>query len=350
MTVVEHTDVSSLCLPNRNISAPHSLLVFKATGVTIIVTASLLGNTLCLVVLRRMRHLMEPVTRVFMTSLTIADLSTGVLLGIPIIGATISDCWPYGQVFCTINSATDMVCMSCTTVSVFNLTIERFIAVMRPFDYRQICTLNRARLLVVVMWSAAILFASLTALIPGRTGHYSAPLHTCLLGPADPNEPDILGTVFIIFCIFVPLISVLMMMCKLFYVARGHARRIAEDCHRGSVSCIEGSTPQTRPSRIKPNNKAFVTVFMMTLCLSICTFPLGVAFIYENLTRQDLPLAYIYVAEMVAFTIGVWDLVIYYIRNAAFRETLKRLIGQILTPKCPCIDTNEVITLQNQTK
>ncbi len=95
MSVTFHNNTEQTCHHGNESSAPHELLIFKAIGISIIVVACILGNTLCLVVLRQM-HALEPVTRVFMTSVTVADLSTGLFLGVPIIGATILDCWPYG--------------------------------------------------------------------------------------------------------------------------------------------------------------------------------------------------------------------------------------------------------------
>ncbi|XP_072033418.1 histamine H2 receptor-like [Amphiura filiformis] len=306
-------------------TTPKKLLIFKIFVLSSAIIANLFGNLLCLLVIRRNRR-MEPVTRILMTSVTLADLCIAVLISSPILGATIVDRWPYGDIFCTIHGMINNIFVLCCVCSLLLLNLDRYLCITRPFQYPTLVTTFRARLMVVTIWVASAVFsAAIGGFLPNRSTRYSAPLHACIAGPIDTHKPDITGNVFLIGFVIIPILLILTMYVRLLIIAKHHATRIA------AAEIQHGVGKQLNKSK----RKAFSTFFLMTLCLIFVTFPLILVYMYENATSEELPREYIFIAETVAMTIGIWNLSIYYARNAEFRHAAKDLlirIFQILMP------------------
>lgn len=310
---------------------PKELLIFKAFGISLAVLANIIGNSFCLVVIR-LNTQMEQVTRILMTSATVADLSTAIFVSTPILGATIADRWPFGELFCTVSSTMGTLFVMCCIGSLLLLNAERYIAITRPFHYSSLMTPGRARVAVVVIWTSSVILSTISSTcMPQRTSKYSPSLHSCIVSAVRQNEHDISGNVVIVTFILAPIAIILFMYIRIFAIARGHAKRIADIAV--IVAAPKPADGSRRKQTIRPQKKAFTTFFLMVLALVLFSFPLMVVFIYENATSRELPRVYIYVAEISAMTIGLWNLVIYYARNAAFRQTAKRVIVYVF----PCI-------------
>ncbi|XP_072050202.1 histamine H2 receptor-like [Amphiura filiformis] len=296
--------------------SPVGLLVLKGICVTAITLTNIFANSLCLVVLRRVREL-NPVTKAFMFNMTISDLCTGVLVCGPIIGSIIHDSWPYGQLVCTASGIANIVFSFTSFMSLLNVNLERYLAVTRPFDYPHLVTLPRAYATIFLLWIVSGSMGTLNAVLPGRIASYSPGLHTCTVGPEDTSKMDIIGSVLMCLFIIVPFTITLTLFVRLFVLARFHANRIA------ALSRSMGTENKTE-------RKSFTTFFIMTMCLTVCYTPLVISFGYENITRKELPLPFVYVAELLTFSNSVSNVMIYYARNTTFRQTAQRVLRGVL--------------------
>ncbi|XP_072051621.1 histamine H2 receptor-like [Amphiura filiformis] len=290
---------------------PLVLLLFKST----IAVTSLLANSLCLVVLRRVREL-NPVTKAFMVNMTISDLCIDIFICGPAIGAIIQGSWPYGEIICNVQSICNIVFITASMTSLLILNLERYIAVTRSFDHPHLVTLPRAYATIFLVWIVSCSMGTLAAVLPGRFASYLPEFHTCVFGPKDTNKMDIIGIVEM--CLFVILITItLILFVQLFLIARLHAKRIAD---------------LARATRMddKTQRKSFITFFLMTICLAVCYTPLGISICYENI-RKELPVVFVYIADLLYVSNGVLNVMIYYARNAIFRQTTMRLFRECLT-------------------
>ncbi len=77
--------------------------IFTAFILTLLASLSLPMNILALVVLRRTRGI-EPATRVFLVSLTVADVGMCIGYVLPAVGVSIVGGWPYGKILCLIQA------------------------------------------------------------------------------------------------------------------------------------------------------------------------------------------------------------------------------------------------------
>ena len=307
----------------------------KSLILAITIFANLTGNALALFVIHRVRK-MNPVTKVFMTSMTSSDLCTGVFLCIPSFAAIVAGRWPLGDVMCSFN-AVCMVAFSITTfVSLLNVTIERFIAVTRPFQYDALVTVSRARVVTILTWILAIVLA-LLAIRPGRTSKYNYRLHACLDGPADRDQMNYQGALYVILFIIAPFVITIAMFLRLYSLASHHAAQIAAqnqiaaawDHHRRADKPNDGihdNNHRNHGNTLRADRKAFITFFIMTMVLAVSNSPIILVLIYQTTTKYFMPTPFIFVAMIMVYANTVWNCVIYYARNTAVRDTTKQFL------------------------
>ncbi len=310
-TSILHSDGTSV--PHSN-ATPAALLIFKATATGVILIISIFANSLTLIVLRQIPDL-NPVTRIFMTTMTLSDLGCGFGYILPILAATIVNKWPFGDVFCVILGFVNIVFSFTSFISLLSVNFERFLAVTRPLQYPNLMNVKRARVISFGVWCCAFSIAGLNCFQPGRTIYYSSVMHACTTGPEDPTVRDVKGTVFILLFAIVPFGLICGFFLRLFLLARFHATRIA------AQGIAVGK---------KSDRKAFTTFSIMTICFTVGLSPLIAVFVYENMTRKEPSLWLVCFAQLLAFSNSISNVVVYYLRNRAFKQTAWRLISRIL--------------------
>ena len=199
-------------------------------------------------------------------------------------------------------------------MSLISVNFDRFIAVTRPFRYPELINVPLA--VVITLGSGIWLFAmSVSALnsfiMPGRSAKYLQNVHACTVGPIDPTAVDKTGIVMVILFITVPLGLTLAMFLRLYVLARFHAAKIAA---------------QEKAVGKKSSKKAFTTFFIMTVCLTAAWFPIATLHMYENLTRKSVSPWLGCFAHVAVTSNTVINVMIYYLRNTAFRQTAKRIV------------------------
>ena len=120
---------------------------------------------------------------------------------------------------------------------------------------------------------------------------------------------------------------------RLFVLARFHAAKIAV---------------QMRAVARKSDKKAFTTFFIMTVCLEVGWTPLTTVFVHENMTRKEMSSWFACFAKMTAFFNTVTNVLVYYLRNTAFRQTAKRVTVSLIPCTNVAFDT-PVIPLDSST-
>ena len=309
-----------------------ALRIFKATGTGVLMVLSIFTNSLTLAILPKVRE-HNSVTRVFMTSMTISDLAIGCFYMPPILVATITDTWPFGDTICGVLGYLNIVLSFVSNTSLLALNFDRYLAVTRPYQYPTLMTQSRARIISFCIWLCALTMSALNCFMPGRSVYYSKTMHTCTTGPNDPSAADIRGTVFMIVFIIVPFGMTLTMFIRLFVLARFHAAEIAM---------------QMRAVAKKSDKKAFTTFFIMTVCLAVWWTPLTAVFVHENITRKEMSSWFVCFAQMTASFNTITNVLVYYLRNTGFRQTAKRVTVSLIPCMNAVFDT-PVIQLDSST-
>ncbi len=286
--------------------------IFTGTCVGIIIVLNLILNSLTLVVLHRMRQI-NPITRLFLSSMTVTDLCT-IGYFTPAFASTILNEWPFSDQVCT-GVAFISICTSILYYTHLPLVnFERFIAVTRPFKYLTVLSVFRARATVVCIWCIAIFFTVLRGMLPHKIA-YHPHLHTCILG--SETGLDIVGVIYTTLLFFLPIVISVYFFVRLYCVAVYHARQI--DTHERQVN---GGIDRDSEMKIS------VTFFIMTVSLILCTTPKTIVYFYDFSTGEELNAWYVSFAVILSALNTILNVFIYYWRTAAFRKTLKDMFCQ----------------------
>ncbi|XP_038053980.1 beta-1 adrenergic receptor-like [Patiria miniata] len=112
--------------------------------ILLIITTTLLLtlNPLCLVVLRHVRSIQET-TKIFLRSMTIADLGMGLFQALPMTVLAISETEHIGEAFCQVLSFAGEIVIYSPQMSLLLLTVDRYISVVYALRYPSLVTVKK---------------------------------------------------------------------------------------------------------------------------------------------------------------------------------------------------------------
>ena len=319
---------------SSNIISGNSSLIIRVARGTLFGTNTLLVitlNILCMIILRHVQGFNE-ITKIFIYSVTTADLCTGIFYGTLFTAAYSIGYWPLGSQVCYIHICAGHLFLFASVVSMVILNVERYIAVTNPLRYPVFLTTTRAYVIVAIAWISSIL------IVLGYAIYFYSSTTTVETGAnmgchIDYNETlDIfLLTLKVVMISLLPLIITIGLYTHLYIIARRHAKRIAANERVMPVPVSGESTSGTSSSGTwavvrsvcnRSEMKAATTFFLITFSSLMAWMPYAVLELYTSLTGNA-------VAAHVNFTVRLlmmghcWlNVVIYYMRSKAFRQTL----------------------------
>ena len=211
--------------------------------------ATILGNALILVALRKVSSLYPP-SKLLYSCLAITDLLVGLIAGPA--GAVYFMIWSMQtdssrwMGFCEYS--VDIAAVSftvLTTVSLQTLTalsVDRLLALMLRLRYRQVVTLRRVQAIVVGVWIPSIAYASMLF------WQY--------------NVAKIYGYTLQLLCLLVSAICY----SKIFLTLRHHVAEVQEHFHRNQ-------SKESAPLNLKRYRKTVSTAIWVLISLVICYIP-----------------------------------------------------------------------------
>uniref|UniRef100_A0A915PTQ7 G-protein coupled receptors family 1 profile domain-containing protein n=1 Tax=Setaria digitata TaxID=48799 RepID=A0A915PTQ7_9BILA len=117
------------------------------------------GNTLIIIAVMKKR--LRAATRMFILSLAVSDLMTGIIVfPISAINEVLSGYWIFGDLMCITWITVDI--WLCTT-SIYNLvatSIDRLIAITKPLHHAALVTRGRAYMTITAIWTGSFLLNS----------------------------------------------------------------------------------------------------------------------------------------------------------------------------------------------
>ena len=298
---------------NMTVFIPLSLLIFKAVAFGILITLNLCLNSLTLVVLRRIREL-KPATRVFLTSMTVADLIS-LVYHTPIFISTTVNNWPFGDTACKVFSLTGLVVNILYYTNLPMVNIERYIAVAWPLRYSSLVTVKRSQMAVAGVWSFALLSATVAYfIVPYK--HYVEVFHAYILSPG--FETTTLETVLLLIVSLTPISLSLILFLRLYMISRSHVARIA----------AQNRNARWNGNKLAMERKTFVTFFIMTICVTLCMAPNLVSSAYRTINDGYINYWFACFAQLLYLANTIINVIVYYWRTVVFRETIKKVISK----------------------
>ncbi|XP_076373287.1 thyrotropin-releasing hormone receptor-like [Tachypleus tridentatus] len=293
-------------------------------GVILLVGA--LGNTMVVIVVTKTRSMLTP-TNCYLVSLSIADLMV-LIASVPnevLSYFLLGDEWIWGRAGCIIFIFLQYLGINASSLSITAFTIERYIAICHPMKAQMVCTVNRAKKIIIGVWVFACLYCSpwlfLTKTVPiYYIGH--ADVETCTFAL---SREHYLGYFFADLVLFY--IIPLLLSCVLY----GLIARIlfTNELNKGRGN--ENETNSISDWKKTNNNSARVQVVKM-LAVVVAVFatlwmPYRVLLVYNSLAKERyMELWFLMFCKTMIFINSAINPILYNAMSVKFRRAFKRTL------------------------
>ena len=115
----------------------------------------IVGNSLVIAAVFTYRKL-RTVTNTFIVSLAVSDLLLGAVV-LPFSSVNeVLGWWPFGRVWCSAWLAIDVWVCTASILNLCAISLDRYLAISRPFRYPTLMSPTRAKIAVAVVWTLAL--------------------------------------------------------------------------------------------------------------------------------------------------------------------------------------------------
>ncbi|XP_023229052.1 thyrotropin-releasing hormone receptor-like [Centruroides sculpturatus] len=128
---------------------------------SIIFVVGVLGNIMVVIVVMRTRTMRTP-TNCYLVSLSIADFLV-LISSVPneiLAYYLLGDEWIWGRAGCAIFIFSQYLGINVSSLSITAFTIERYIAICHPMKAQTVCTVKRAKKIIIIVWCFAFMYCS----------------------------------------------------------------------------------------------------------------------------------------------------------------------------------------------
>ncbi|XP_062848380.1 thyrotropin-releasing hormone receptor [Trichomycterus rosablanca] len=125
--------------------------------VIIICGAGIVGNVMVILVVLTTKHMRTP-TNCYLVSLAVADLIVLTAAGLPNITESLFGEWVYGYGGCLSITYLQYLGINASSCSITAFTVERYIAICHPIKAQFLCTLSRAKKIIILVWVFTTLY------------------------------------------------------------------------------------------------------------------------------------------------------------------------------------------------
>ena len=278
-----------------------------------IVLISLPINILCLIVLGKVRDI-DDATKLFLKSLTVSDILHCLLRGLPAVVSAVRNKWPLGDLACLLITILLAAIILANTLALLAVNIDRCIAILYPLRYPVLVNIKKARILVVLLWSVSFVFIISLAIIFKWTASYISYAHSCGFD-FQRNQTIFVSLDYYAMCNYVPAVIIfLIVICFMLVIGTSvHLRYKSSKSSNGQIH-----------NRVQSvSTRAATTFFLMTLSQVIVNVPWIVNFfINEHRYLKTF-------SVMMFLSGGIWNVIVYYFRNRAFKNEINRLLFRL---------------------
>ncbi|XP_039974026.1 thyrotropin-releasing hormone receptor [Xiphias gladius] len=120
--------------------------------VSLICGVGIVGNVMVILVVLTTKHMRTP-TNCYLVSLAAADLMVLTAAGLPNITDALYGQWVYGYAGCLGITYFQYLGINASSCSITAFTVERYIAICHPIRAQFLCTLSRAKKIIMLVWA-----------------------------------------------------------------------------------------------------------------------------------------------------------------------------------------------------
>ncbi|XP_071038518.1 thyrotropin-releasing hormone receptor-like isoform X2 [Parasteatoda tepidariorum] len=307
-------------------------------GIVFVVGA--LGNIMVVIVVWQTRSMHTP-TNCYLVSLSIADFMV-LISSVPneiFAYYLLGDEWIWGRWGCAIFIFLQYLGINASSLSITAFTIERYIAICHPMKAQFICTVNRAKKIIIGVWIFASIYCSpwlfLTKTAPIYYKGYED-LETCTFALSRNLYVGYFMADMVLFYAFPLLLSVILysLIAKILFT-----NEIPKTPGKKN-----GSTPLSTGDSKKSNNNynARVQVVKMLIVVVVLFatlwFPYRFLVVYNSFaSNRYMELWFLMFCKTMIFINSAINPILYNAMSIKFRKAFKRLLscGQKARPNIP---------------
>ncbi len=307
---------------------PYINRVSRSCCISTVSSLIVAGNTICLIVLRKTKPLgIKDTTKIFMISLSCADLCLGIIGAIPMSITAAFGKFPISRSnpvpLCFYQATICYVLSFVSCGSLLAITTERYISVVHPLRYPVIVTVRRSKIAVSLLWAIqffllVILVAFVQPRFNGRDAKMDPDYLLCF--PSDRNTKSYPFFIIIAAFIFIPTVTILFMYTRMLIISR--------ECSSGFKleSKADGVTVAIAKQRMASERRAAITFLIITTASIMAWLPFTVVTFMDFLLQQVVKSHWKFLSILFLFSGSWFNVVVYYIRNERFRLTARHLI------------------------
>lgn len=214
-------------------------MIVAISGLSLLTLVVLFGNGLVICAVLSCKSLRQSVTSYLILSLAVADVSVGAfVLPFSTINSALG-VWIFGEVWCRVWLMLDVFMCTASIYNLVAISIDRFIAIVRPLAYASLVTPKRGRLMILAVWVVSFLICSppiISWINAGTANHQPVTANVsknssgiaedlCQCTPLT-NTPS-----YVIFSamgsFYIPMALIVVMYVRIFIVARSVSHSIA---------------------------------------------------------------------------------------------------------------------------
>ncbi|KAJ8030033.1 Alpha-1A adrenergic receptor [Holothuria leucospilota] len=301
-----------------------SYLVFQAVFMAFIMVFTILGNIAVCYVVYRTKSI-ATVTGMSITSLAVADLLRGsMVLPFVITTSILGAQWTFGRSMCIVTGLFHTMLASASVMTLGVVSLDRYIAILKPLKYATIITTIRAAFILIFVWTVS----ALTALLPlvGWSDYIFIPWTCICVVDWRPGYSSGYPFFYLSIAFLLPLVVLVYCYFRIFIVARSQSRRVmALEVPSLDGNTLKRNTPGgiTRGQRftnMRKEKKASLTLFIVMGIFMSCVTPYCIVYLIASYRPTTNSLAAVGVTSMLSFVNSAANPMIYGILNRKFRR------------------------------
>nr|XP_006822831.1 PREDICTED: histamine H2 receptor-like [Saccoglossus kowalevskii] len=306
--------------PYSNLWGKRSEHVLAVIGflLIVIIIGTIFGNALVILSPLKNRRL-QTVSNYYIISLAVADLLVGIAV-LPFSAIyELRRVWDFGPFFCNIYVSCDVMFCTASMLSLFAISIDRYMAITDPMTYHVKMTSGRALTFIGVVWLVSFLISFVPLHLgwnteDGNVQNYATPTQCAF--EHNPTYSLVDGIVLF----FIPLIVMCVTYLRVLMIARQQARKI----NAGAITQRRESVILKSKSAVDEHKATKILAVVMG-CFVICWVPYFLAFTFCPLGKCNVSYDAFALLLWLGYVNSTINPILYALLNREFRKAFRRL-------------------------
>ena len=292
----------------------HIWISVRTVVVALIAVVNVIGNTLCLVILPRLKSIPEN-NRMLLMILSASDLAVGIHVAF-LTPVAYTNMWPYGHLLCQMHPLLLRALLTTCLGSLVLISMDRYIAISKPLHYHWIVTKKRVLLALMVIFLIGFI-PSLNPLPWKENVRFIPGMVMCMLysDVTVQSYPYQSSRISGLFLVISGLFITLYVYTRLFYITHTQLNKI-HDINNDS---------QDRRRRLK-DAKALRMFFGCTLTFIASWVPITIYALYAQGSGKQPHMSVYFFCYWAALAGSGLDVLTLFATNSSFRQSTGKLL------------------------